>query len=356
VDKAYVELVGLSKRFGNVVAVANVSLDVPEGQITTLLGPSGCGKTTLLRLIAGFFPPDTGEIRIKGVQVDHLPPQRRSTAIVFQDYALFPHLSVFENVAYGLRRRRVAAPEITRRVRDILSFLGLQGLERASPLHLSGGQQQRVALARALVVEPDVLLLDEPLSNLDAKLRVRVRTELKEIQQSVGKTTIFVTHDQEEALSISDRVAIMDAGRIRQVGTPVEVYTRPSDRFVADFVGIANFLPASVRAVTPEGLVIDSPLGTMRTPLHRGYTEGQRVTILLRPEAVRLSPDPGPGKLLARVRSTSFLGGMRRHHLQVGDLNLIADESFPGTTESVGQEIWLTVDSANLHLLASEPA
>jgi ABC-type Fe3+/spermidine/putrescine transport system ATPase subunit len=356
VDKAYVELAHLSKRFGDVAAVADVSLDAPEGQITTLLGPSGCGKTTLLRLIAGFFSPDAGEIRIKGARVDHLPPQRRSTAIVFQDYALFPHLSVFENVAYGLRRRRVAAPEIARRVQDILNFLGLQGVEAAPPLHLSGGQQQRVALARALVVEPDVLLLDEPLSNLDAKLRVRVRTELKEIQQSLGKTTIFVTHDQEEALSISDRVAIMDAGRIRQVGTPVEVYTRPADRFVADFVGIANFLHGIVQAATPEGLVIDSPLGTMRTLPHREYTERQRVTILLRPEAVRLSSEPGPGKLPARIRSTSFLGGMRRHHVQAGDLNLIADESFPGTTEGAGQEIWLTVDAANLHLLPSEPA
>jgi ABC-type Fe3+/spermidine/putrescine transport system ATPase subunit len=348
--------VGLSKRFGDVVAVADVSLEVPEGQITTLLGPSGCGKTTLLRLIAGFFPPDAGEIRIKGARVDHLPPQRRSTAIVFQDYALFPHLSVFENVAYGLRRRRVSAPEIARRVGDILSFLGLQGLEAAPPLRLSGGQQQRVALARALVVEPDVLLLDEPLSNLDAKLRVRVRTELKEIQQSLGKTTIFVTHDQEEALSISDRVAIMDAGRIRQVGTPVQVYTHPSDRFVADFVGIANFLPGAVQAVAPEGLLIDSPLGIIRTPPRRDYTEGERVTILLRPEAVRLSPEPGPGKLPARIRSTSFLGGMRRHHVQVGELNLIADESSPGTSEGAGQEIWVAVDGANLHLLPAEPA
>ncbi len=355
-DKAYVELVGLSKRFGNVIAVANVSLEVPEGQITTLLGPSGCGKTTLLRLIAGFFPPDTGEIRIKGVRVDHLPPQRRSTTIVFQDYALFPHLNVFENVAYGLRRRRVTASDITRRVRDILDFLGLRGLEKASPLHLSGGQQQRVALARALVVEPDVLLLDEPLSNLDAKLRVRVRTELKEIQQSLGKTTIFVTHDQEEALSISDRLAIMDAGRIRQVGTPVEVYTRPSDRFVADFVGIANFLAGTVRTITPEGLVIDSPLGSLTIPAHREYPEGWRVTILVRPEALRLSSDPGPGKLPARIRSTSFLGGMRRHHVQVGDLSLIADEAFPGTKEGGGQELWLTVDAANLQVVASEPA
>jgi ABC-type Fe3+/spermidine/putrescine transport system ATPase subunit len=355
VDKTYVELVGLSKRFGDVVAVADVSLDVPEGQITTLLGPSGCGKTTLLRLIAGFFPPDTGEIRIKGARVNHLPPQRRSTTIVFQDYALFPHLTVFENVAYGLRRRRVPASDIPRRVRDILDFLGLPDLEQASPLHLSGGQQQRVALARALVVEPDVLLLDEPLSNLDAKLRVRVRTELKEIQQSLGKTTIFVTHDQEEALSISDRLAIMEAGRFHQVGTPVEVYTHPSNRFVADFVGIANFLPGSVRAIAPEGLVIETALGRLIVPPRRKHLEGQRVTILMRPEAVRLSADPGPGKLPARIRSTSFLGGTRRHHVQVGELSLIADESSPGMVEGTGKEVWLSMDEANLQVLL-EPA
>ncbi len=355
-DKAYVELAHLTKRFGDVAAVADVSLDVPEGRITTLLGPSGCGKTTLLRLIAGFFPPDAGEIRIKGARVDHLPPQRRRTAIVFQDYALFPHLSVFENVAYGLRRRRVPAPEVARRVRDILAFLGLEGHEDAAPLRLSGGQQQRVALARALAVEPDVLLLDEPLSNLDAKLRTRVRTELKEIQQSLGKTTIFVTHDQEEALSISDRMAVMDAGRIRQVGTPVEVYAHPLDRFVADFVGIANFLPATVRAVTPEAIVVESPLGTLITPPGRGLTEGQAVTMLLRPEAMRLSSEPGPGKLRTQIRSTSFLGGMQRHRVRVGELDLIVDEPSPGMIEHSGREMWLTVDSARAHLLPSEPA
>jgi ABC-type Fe3+/spermidine/putrescine transport system ATPase subunit len=356
VDKAYVELVHLSKRFGSVTAVADVFLDVPEGRITTLLGPSGCGKTTLLRLIAGFFPPDTGEVRIKGERVDHLPPQRRSTAIVFQDYALFPHLSVFENVAYGLRRRRTRAPEITRRVRDILRFLGLEGHEAASPLRLSGGQQQRVALARALVVEPDVLLLDEPLSNLDAKLRTRVRTELKEIQQSLGKTTIFVTHDQEEALSISDRVAVMDAGRIRQVGTPVEVYARPADRFVADFVGIANFLQGTVRETTAQGLVVDSLLGTLIAPARTGVWAGQQVTLLLRPEALRLGSSPGGEGRPARIRTTSFLGGTRRHRVQVGELELVVDEALSGSADEAGRETWLTVDASRLHLLPAESA
>src|SRR5947208_7078190 len=242
----FVELLGVCKRFGTAAAVVDVSLAVPEGRITTLLGPSGCGKTTLLRLIAGFIQPDAGEIRIKGRRVNDVPPQRRSTVVVFQDYALFPHLSVFENVAYGLRRRRMRDAEIQRRVRDMLKFLGLPDQDRSSPLLLSGGQQQRVALARALVVEPDVLLLDEPLSNLDVKLRVRVRTELKEIQRSLDKTTILVTHDQEEASSISDRIAVLDAGQIRQVGSSREVYSRPAEPLVADFVGISTFVPGLV--------------------------------------------------------------------------------------------------------------
>src|SRR5690242_19914903 len=234
---AYVQLIGLEKRFGSFLAVSDINLTAPEGQVTTLLGPSGCGKTTILSLIAGFQQPDHGEIRIKSLRVNEIPPQRRGAVIVFQDYALFPHLSVFENVAYGLRRRSLRGPELASRVDKMLGFLGLIDERAKSPLQLSGGQQQRVALARALVVEPDVLLLDEPLSNLDAKLRVRVRTELKEIQRSLGKTTILVTHDQEEALSISDRIAVLEAGRIRQVGTPYELYTQPVDAFVADFLG-----------------------------------------------------------------------------------------------------------------------
>ena len=349
-DKAHVELDAVTKRFGPVTAVAAVSLDIPEGRFTTLLGPSGCGKTTLLRLIAGFLRPDAGEIRIRGARVNELPPQRRSTVIVFQDYALFPHLSVFENVAYGLRRRGVKAAELTRRVREMLTFLGLETQEFAAPLQLSGGQQQRVALARALVVEPDVLLLDEPLSNLDAKLRTRVRTELKEIQQTLGKTTVLVTHDQEEALSVSDRIAVMDGGRVRQVGTPLDVYARPADRFVADFVGIANFLPATVRAVTGDAVVLDSPLGPLTSPAATAWTEAQAVTVVLRPMALRLSATPGPGRLPATIRSTSFLGTIRRHHIQVGHLRLVVDEPL-GETDEPRSEAWVTVDASRLHVL-----
>jgi len=357
VHDAYVELAGVCKRFGPVTAVRDVSLAVPEGQVTTLLGPSGCGKTTLLRLVAGLMRPDAGEIRIKGARVNDVPPQHRGTVIVFQDYALFPHLSVFENVAYGLRRRRVPTAEVTRRVQDMLAFLGLSGQDAMSPLRLSGGQQQRVALARALVVEPDVLLLDEPLSNLDAKLRTRVRTELKEIQRSLGKTTILVTHDQEEALSMSDRVAVMEGGRIRQVGAPLDLYVRPADRFVADFVGIANFVPAIVRAVAANGdIYLDSPLGPLRALANASkmtYEAGQRITVLIRPGAMVLSEESGGSRVRATVRSSSFLGGTRRHHVEVGELRLIVDQPL-GSGDEVRSEMWLGVDPVGLHLLPAE--
>jgi ABC-type Fe3+/spermidine/putrescine transport system ATPase subunit len=348
VDEQYVELVHLTKRFGALEAVSDVSLTAPEGRITTLLGPSGCGKTTLLRLIAGFMQPDAGEIRIKGRRVNEVPPQRRSTVVVFQDYALFPHLSVFENVAYGLRRRGIKGAEVTRRVMDMLEFLGIAGSNSLSPGTLSGGQQQRVALARALVVEPDVLLLDEPLSNLDAKLRVRVRTELKEIQQSLGRTTILVTHDQEEALSISDHIAVMAAGRIRQTGTPFEVYARPTDPFVADFIGSANFVPATVQYATPDRTVLESAIGRLTSGPDRSLAVGQPVTVILRPTALRLWTAPQPDRVRAEIRSTSFLGEVRRYHLQIGTLRLIVDRPIAEHTETQSH-LWLAVDDTREH-------
>jgi ABC-type Fe3+/spermidine/putrescine transport system ATPase subunit len=356
VHDGYVELRHVSKRFGTVAAVVDARLAVPEGRVTTLLGPSGCGKTTVLRLIAGFMRPDEGEIRINGVRVNEVPPQRRSTVIVFQDYALFPHLTVFENVAYGLRRRRIPGGELNRRVQDMLAFLGLSGLGDLSPGRLSGGQQQRVALARALVVEPDVLLLDEPLSNLDAKLRIRVRTELREIQRTLGKTTILVTHDQEEALSISDRVAVMDAGRIRQVGAPLDVYARPADHFVADFVGTANLIPATVRALDSGGGVhLESPLGALTAPANGWAAPGRRVTVLLRPSALSLSSDPIAGGVLASVRTSSFLGDIQRHQVAIGDLRLVVDQPV-GSGADLKPQMWLAVNTAGVHLLPEHPA
>src|SRR3990172_1637916 len=243
-DQPHVRLIEVTKRLGTHLAVDGVSLDVAEGTFMTLLGPSGCGKTTTLRMIAGFYSPDRGEIRIRDRVINDIPPHRRNTAMVFQEYALFPHMTVAENVGYGLRMRRVPRPEARRRVALVIELVGLSGQERKFPHQLSGGQQQRVALARALIVEPEVLLLDEPLSNLDAKLRVRVRTEIRELQQRLGKTTLYVTHDQEEALAISDQIAVMHNGRILQVGTPAEIYFHPANRFVSHFFVLANFIEA----------------------------------------------------------------------------------------------------------------
>ncbi|MCX5825173.1 MAG: ABC transporter ATP-binding protein, partial [Deltaproteobacteria bacterium] len=232
-----VELTNITKFFGPLRAVDDVSLTIGEGDFFTLLGPSGCGKTTLLRTIAGFYNPDAGEIRFGERLINHIPAHRRETGMVFQNYALFPHLSVFDNIAYGLRARKIPRPEIAERVSRIIKSVQLEGLERRAPSKLSGGQQQRVALARALVISPQILLMDEPLSNLDAKLRVSMREEIRRIQKELGITTIYVTHDQEEAMAVSDRIAILNKGRLVQVGAPAEIYYRPDSRFAAEFMG-----------------------------------------------------------------------------------------------------------------------
>jgi spermidine/putrescine transport system ATP-binding protein len=241
-----VELSGVSKRFGEVLAVDELSLELAGGEFFTLLGPSGCGKTTTLRIVAGFERPDSGEIRIEGADVAGLPPHRRPTNTVFQSYALFPHLSVRDNVAFGLKRKKVAREEIGRRVEAELERVGLAAEANRRPAQLSGGQQQRVALARALVNLPKVLLLDEPLGALDLKLRKGLQVELKRIQREVGITFVYVTHDQEEALTMSDRIAVMDRGRVEQVGGPEDVYERPATTFVAGFIGVSNLMPATV--------------------------------------------------------------------------------------------------------------
>jgi ABC-type Fe3+/spermidine/putrescine transport system ATPase subunit len=251
-----VELIGVTRRFGDVVAVDALDLEVRDGEFLSLLGPSGCGKTTTLRLIAGFERPDAGEIRIAGKDVARLPPYRRPVNTVFQSYALFPHLSVLDNVAYGLKQQRVPRAERRARARALLELVRLPGVEHRRPRELSGGQQQRVALARALVLEPQVLLLDEPLGALDLKVRKELQIELKRIQLSVGITFVYVTHDQEEALAMSDRVAVMSGGRIEQLGRPQEIYDEPATPFVAGFIGETNFIESRGRtvAIRPEGL------------------------------------------------------------------------------------------------------
>ncbi len=341
----HLRLVALTKRFGSTVAVDRVNLEIEEGSLFTLLGPSGCGKTTLLRLIAGFHLPDEGEVYLRDQPITHLPPHRRGTAMVFQEYALFPHMTVFENVAYGLRMRRLPAAQIRERVERVLGLVGLEGQEDKYPHQLSGGQQQRVAVARALVIEPEVLLLDEPLSNLDAKLRLRVREELRELQRRLRITTVYVTHDQEEALSLSDCIAVMDRGRVLQVGTPEEIYFRPRSRFVAEFVGIANFI---------EGEVVSE--GWVRVAGQELRAEGcrgsGRVLLMVRPEAIRVLPHPknGPNVLRGKVRGKTFLGPVIRYTCEVNGVRWMVD--VPAVEGAkIGEEVDLEIPPERIQVV-----
>jgi spermidine/putrescine transport system ATP-binding protein len=307
-----VEIIGVSKRFGHVVVLDEVSLQVGRGEFFSLLGPSGSGKTTLLRLIAGFLDPDGGSIRIAGEEVVGFPPYQRNVNTVFQHYALFPHYDVWGNVAYGCRQQGIKNPELRLRVEEALAMVRLTGLEKRRPRELSGGQQQRVALARALVLRPAVLLLDEPLGALDLKLRKQMQIELKKLQEQVGITFVYVTHDQEEALTMSDRIAVMNEGRILQLGTPEEIYERPNCRFVADFIGETNFL---------EGTFVGRPNGSAEVELGAGVrvradltpdqavSAGQKVTVAVRPEKLHLAgTQPGANVVAGRVEEVVYIG------------------------------------------------
>ncbi|MBY0308522.1 MAG: ABC transporter ATP-binding protein [Phycisphaerales bacterium] len=304
-------------------AVDGVSLGVRPGELFFLLGPSGCGKTTLLRMIAGFIDPTGGAIAFTGPDgsrrdVTHLPPNRRNTGMVFQSYALWPHMSVFDNVAFGLSVRKVSKDETRRRVMEALATVQMEPYGQRKPNALSGGQQQRVALARALVIRPDVLLLDEPLSNLDAKLRIELRSEIRRVCKSAGITGVYVTHDQKEALSMADRCAVMKAGRIVQVGTPHELYHTPADRFVAEFLGETNFLTG---ALCGDGQSVLTAAGELRStaPAPRGLSIGGAVTVSLRPESLRLSPGGanGPNTLTGRVVESTYLGEIAQHTVEL---------------------------------------
>jgi len=302
-----VELRGCTRDYGAVRAVDGLDLQVREGEFLSLLGPSGCGKTTTLALIAGFVPPTAGQVLIDGEDVTGRPAHRRGLGVVFQSYALFPHLTVFENVAFGLRERRVPAAEIARRVAEALTLVRLEGQGRQRPAALSGGMQQRVALARALVYRPRVLLLDEPLAALDRKLREQMRDELRAIQRSVGITTIFVTHDQAEALGLSDRIAVMNRGRIEQLGPPREVYERPATRFVADFIGASTVLRG--RAVGADRVALGAG-PAVRVAGPRALPAGAEVELAIRPERIGLAPGPGDNVLDARVETLVYQGAL----------------------------------------------
>jgi len=321
-----VRLTDVVKRFKGVQALDGVSVHVAEGEFFTLLGPSGCGKTSTLRVIAGFYDPDEGTVHFGDTLMLGVPPAERGIGIVFQNYALWPHMTVHENVAYGLKIQHVAPVDIGRRVAASLRQVGLEGLEGRAPGQLSGGQQQRVAVARALVLNPRVLLLDEPLSNLDAKVRARLRSEIRRLQQELRITTIYVTHDQEEALVLSDRIAVMDAGRIQQVGPPGELYERPASLFVADFIGTNNFLSGTVVDASAGYAIIRTPSGDIRGTGRGEIRPGTRATTAVRPENVELfdgseSPPAGGSALQNHLRGRvvlfQFMGSVLRYEVEI---------------------------------------
>ncbi len=316
---------------GEVTAVDGVSLNIQRGDLVTLLGPSGCGKTTTLRLIAGFEFPTSGRILLDGQAINDLPPHKRDMSMVFQSYAIFPHLNVFENIAYGLNVQKRPRDEIKRRAAKVLELVELTGLENRAPNQLSGGQQQRVALARALIMEPKVLLMDEPLSNLDAKLREQMRTEIRRIQKSLGITSVYVTHDQVEAMTLSDQVVVMNKGKIEQIGSPTEIYRRPATRFVADFIGRANFVEATVRDRQDGHLVLDA-LGTTLTALTPAATlrPGDPATLVLRPEMVEI--DSPQAHVAGIVRRAAYLGNVIEYDVEVAGQMLSLIERDPRRT------------------------
>ncbi len=373
-----VELVQVSKHFGEVVAVRDVSLQIRDGEFFSLLGPSGCGKTTTLRMIAGFETPTEGTIYIQGQDVGHTPPFRRSTNMVFQNYALFPHMSVARNIAFGLEMKKVPRREIRRRVEEALDLVRLSGMGRRRPNQLSGGQQQRVALARALVNHPAVLLLDEPLGALDLKLRREMQLELKRLQQQVGITFIYVTHDQGEALTMSDRIAVMHRGEVLQVGSPIEIYERPNCRFVADFIGESNFLQGVVQertsgtitVVVGEALPVrvtagpTSPLA--QQPYNARVVPGAAVTLAVRPEKVRLLAEPDdtlPTLLAGRVEEVVYVGTETHYtvRLATGDLLLVHRQNVRSATDPAalhrrGETVYLTWHPESALILPAEDA
>jgi iron(III) transport system ATP-binding protein len=356
---ARVRLDGISKRFGATVAVDSVSLTVEPGEFVTLLGPSGCGKTTTLRIVAGLEEPTGGRVLIDGEDVTDRPPHTRDITMVFQSYALFPHLSVFENVAYGLRVLRRPADEIRQRVAEALGLAGISHLGARPPAALSGGQQQRVALARALVLRPRVLLFDEPLSNLDAKLRKRMRDEIRALQRRAGITALYVTHDQAEALAVSDRIAVMAGGRIEQLGVPGEIYRRPTSRFVADFIGEANLLPVELEGADRSG--VRARLGSMVLTVPNGAPTVGPATLIVRPEAIRIQSAEGAslpaGALPGQVRRAAYLGAATEYSVDTAvGLVMVSDTHMLDGYLPEGSHVWLTFLPDRLAVLPAETA
>lgn len=358
-----VRLINVTKRFGDVVAVCDVSLAIAPGEFFFILGPSGCGKTTLLRLIAGFINPDDGEIWFGDRLMNGVPPHKRNAAMVFQNYALFPHMTVFENVAYGLRLRRLSKREIIERVERCLELVKMTEAKWRYPGQLSGGQQQRVALARALIVQPDVILLDEPLSNLDAQLRKEMRYELKQIHSQLRITTIYVTHDQKEALAMADRIAVMRSGKVVQVGKPLELYRKPANKYVAEFIGDANVVEGIIQNVEGNKVLLRTPFCLIEchcdSEINLG--SGMRATVAFRPEALQVvsaekaRPTLGANEVLANVVDVTYMGSEEILELSVrhpqGELRLRALRANPRERVSIGDEVIAKFDPHDVILL-----
>ena len=331
-------------------AVKDANLEITPGSFVTLLGPSGCGKTTTLRMIAGFESPDEGEIYLGGEPINALTPNKRDTAMVFQSYALLPHYNIYDNVAYGLKLRKLDKATIKEKVTNILKLVGLEGMEARMTNQLSGGQQQRVALARALVLEPGVLLFDEPLSNLDAKLRVSMRTEIRRIQQEAGITAIYVTHDQSEAMALSDQIIIMEKGVVSQIGTPQEIYYHPANEFVADFIGEANFLRGTLsQKQGDKGVVVVEGTSVDVAGVY-GIQQGNGCTLVLRPESAVLSDR---GQLPCKVIVSCFMGAYQNYHVMVGNTMVKITDFNPKNKKiyRVGDTAYVAFEKENIHVL-----
>ena len=360
-----VTLTGLTKIFptpegtGETYAVNNIDLEVKNGELVTLLGPSGCGKTTTLRMISGFEYPTAGHITIGGKDVASTPPNKRGVAMVFQSYALFPHLSVWENIAYGLKVKRLPKQDILARTGKAIQLMQLDGMERRFPNQLSGGQQQRVSLARAIVIEPSVLLFDEPLSNLDAKLREYMRDELRSLQKRLGITSVYVTHDQSEAMAISDRVAIMKDGDIIQLGTPQEIYEYPNSKFIANFIGKANFIPAVFKGMEGNSAIVE--MGSDRFDItNPGAMEGvqpeEKCSLALRPESAHLSADAGGPGINGKVTRATYFGTKVEYEVDTALTQLIIEVYNPQRTErfAEGDNVKVMLDLECIRVLKEE--